>query len=64
MESFIERAPAETVVVSIDQVPPVPPKIDQLVGVPDPDSKDPLGTKSGIEVVASRRKKPEASPLA
>jgi hypothetical protein len=59
MASFIERTPAEAVVESIDQVPPVPPEIDQLVGVPVPDSNDPLGARFVAEDGTSRRKNPD-----
>ncbi len=59
MASFIERAPAEAVVVSIDQVPPVPPEIDQLVGVPEPDSNELLGARLALDAGTSRRKNPD-----
>lgn len=52
--SFIERDPAEAFPASIDQVPPVPPEIDQPVGVPEPDSKDPLTARLGLEIAGSR----------
>src|SRR5215471_1283985 len=54
MLTFIDRVPAEAVVVSIDQAPPVPPEIDQPVGVPEPDSKEPLETRFGSDADASR----------
>jgi len=53
MDSFIERAPAEAFPESIDQVPASPPEIDQLLGEPEPDSKDPFVTQLGIEAVDS-----------
>jgi hypothetical protein len=53
MYSFMDRLPAEEVVASIDQVPAVPPEIDQFVGEPEPDSKEPLVTQFGIEAVDS-----------
>ena len=50
MDSFIARDPAVAVEESTDQVPPVPPETDQPVGVPEPDSNDPLGV--GFVLVA------------
>jgi len=54
METFIDRAPAEYVVVSIDQLPPVPPEIVQLVGVPEPDSKEPFSIAFEVVAASSR----------
>ncbi len=60
IESFIDRAPAEAVVESIDQdVPAAPPEIVQLVGVPEPDSNDALGARFVVVDGSSRKKKPD-----
>jgi hypothetical protein len=53
MDIFIARDPAVAVVASIDQVPPVPPELDQPVGVPEPDSNDPLVARFGLETSVS-----------
>jgi hypothetical protein len=64
METFIDRDPAEAVEESIDQVPPVPPEIVQLVGVDEPDSKEPLAIRLDVVAASSRTKNPDAIALA
>ena len=53
--NFMDLVPKEAVVASQLQLPVVLVPQDQLVGVAEPDSKDPLGATLTLVVFASRK---------